>query len=138
MQSIKLQTEESKGSESRSTATAQLLTAVGVSVKDRSQRTQPLDRNLVSAGGTDDEDMEVEETGLDDGSAQARNIRDPGQPTVKEHQEHVTTHRPYRSWCQLCVIGRGVNSPHRRSEPHDDLEGEPHVSINGLQVSRRE
>ena len=28
--------------------------------------------------------------GFDDRSAQVRNIRDPGQPTVKEHQEHMT------------------------------------------------
>ena len=48
-------------------------------------------------GETDDEDMEDGEMGFDDGSVQVRNIRDPGQPTVKEHQEHVTTHRPYRS-----------------------------------------
>ena len=46
---------------------------------------------------TDDEDMEDGETGFDDGSAQVRNIRDPGQPTESEHREHMTTHRPYRS-----------------------------------------
>ena len=34
-------------------------------------------------GGTDDEDMEDGEMGFDDGSAQVRNIRDPGQPTAK-------------------------------------------------------
>ena len=48
-------------------------------------------------GETNDEDMEDEDTGFDDGSAHVRNIRDPGQPTAKEHQEHMTTHRPYRS-----------------------------------------
>ena len=42
---------------------------------------------------TDDEDMEDGEMGFDDGSAQVRNIRDPEQPTAKEHQEHTTTHR---------------------------------------------
>ena len=46
-------------------------------------------------GETDDEDMEDGETEFDDGSAQVRNIRDAGQPTVKEYQEHMTTHRPY-------------------------------------------
>ena len=38
---------------------------------------------------TDDEDMEDGEMGFNDGSAQVRNIRDPGQPTAMEHQEHV-------------------------------------------------
>ena len=44
--------------------------------------------------------------GFDDGSAQVRNIREKGQPTAHEHQEHMTTHRPYRSWCKFCVMGR--------------------------------
>ena len=48
-------------------------------------------------GETDGGDMEDGEVGFDDGSAQVRNIRDPGQPTFKEHQEHMTTNRPYRS-----------------------------------------
>ena len=58
-------------------------------------------------GETDDEDMEDGEMGFDDGSAQVRNIRGPGQPTVKGHQEHMITHRPYRSWCKFCVVGLG-------------------------------
>ena len=76
--------------------------------------------DIESNGETDDEDMEDGEMGFDDGSPQARNIRDPGQPTAHEHQERMTTHRPYRSWCQFCVLGRGVNSPHRISDPQDD------------------
>ena len=72
-------------------------------------------------GETDDEDTEDGETGFDDGSAQVRNIRDPGQPTAHEHQEHMTTHRPYRSWCKFWVMVRGVNSPRRRSDAQDDL-----------------
>ena len=81
-------------------------------------------------GETDDEDVEDGDMGFDGGSAQVRNIRDPGKPTVKEHQEHMTTHRPYRSWCKFCVMGRGVNAPHRRSDAQDDLEGVPHVSVD--------
>ena len=48
-----------------------------------------------SNGETDDEAMEDGETGFDDGRAQVWNNRDPGQPTAQEHQEHMTTHRPY-------------------------------------------
>ena len=104
MQSIKLQTEESEGSESRSTAMQQLnfLTAGRVSVEDRSKRAETVRPQLgarsgeqresdsaLSAtnddndeeldGGTDDEDTEDGETEFDDGSVQVRNIRDPGQ-----------------------------------------------------------
>ena len=83
---------------------------------------------------TDCEDMEDGETGFDDGSAQLRDIRDPGQPTPSEHREHTTTHRPYRSRYKFCVMGRGVNSPHRRSDAQDDLEGGA-PRVDGLWVS---
>ena len=59
-----------------------------------------------------------------------RNIRDPGQPTVNEHHGHMTTHRPHRSWCSFCVMGRGANSPHKRSDAQEDFEGIPHVSMD--------
>ena len=89
------------------------------------------DENDVELNGeTDDEDVEGGEMGFDDGSVQVWKIRDPGQPTVKEHHEHMTTHRPYRSWCKFCVMRRGVNAPHRRSDAQDDLEGVPHVSTD--------
>ena len=89
-------------------------------------------------GETDGEDMEDGEVGLDDRSAQVRNMRGPGQPTVKEHQEHMTSQRPYRSWCKFCVMGRGVNAPHRRSDAQDDLEGVPHVSMDCGFLGERE
>ena len=88
-------------------------------------------------GETDDEDMEDGETGFDDGSAQVRDVRDPGQPTESERREHMSTHRPNGSWCKFCVMGRGVNSPHRRSDAQDDVEGVRHVSTDyGFLVDR--
>ena len=89
-------------------------------------------------GETDDEDMEDEETRFANGSAQVRNIRDPGQPTANENKEHITTHRPYRSWCKFSVTGRGVNSPHRRSDAQEDWEGVPHVSMDYGFLGERE
>ena len=74
-------------------------------------------------GETDDGDVEDGETGFDDRSAQVRNIRDPGQLTASEHTQHMTTDRRFRSWREFCVMGRGVNSPHRKCS--NDLEGVP-------------
>ena len=89
------------------------------------------DENDVELNGeTDDEEKEDGETEFDDGTAWVRIFRDPSQPTVKEYQEHMTTHRPYRSWCKFCVMGRGVNAPHRTSDAQDDLDGVPHVSTD--------
>ena len=67
-----------------------------------------------------------------------RNIRDRGQPTAHEHQEHMTAHRPYRSWCNFCAMGRGVNAPHRRSDAQDHLDGVPHVSVDYRFLRERE
>ena len=80
----------------------------------------------------------TEKWDLTGGSAQVRNIRDPGQPTVKEHQEHMTTHRPHRSWCKFCVMARGVNASHRRSGAQEALEGVPHMSMDCGFLGRRE
>ena len=42
----------------------------------------------------------------------------------------MTIDRPCRSWCKFCVMGRGVNAPHKRSDTQEDLEGVPHVSMD--------
>ena len=42
----------------------------------------------------------------------------------------MTTHRPYRLWCKFCVMERGVNSPHNRSDAQDNLEEVRHMSVD--------
>ena len=102
------------------TAANQLLMAGGVSVEDRSKRTETVrphhDEHFESQlvcdsalsaksvgddielnGETDAGDVEDGETGFDDRSAQVRNIRDPGQPTASEHTED------HRSTLQIMV-----------------------------------
>ena len=124
-----------------------------VSLDDRSRRTETVspqrdERDSASSvnndgndidmnGETDDEDMEDGDTRFDDGSAQVRNIRDPGQPTAREYKEHMTTHRPYRSWYQFCMMGRGMSQPHRKSGAKMDLgRGAPCVA--GVRIPSRE
>ena len=40
-------------------------------------------------------------------------LRDPGAPTLREQEEHNTTHLPFRSWCQHCVAGKAQDRPHK-------------------------
>jgi len=42
-------------------------------------------------------------------------LRDPGEPTHDEWEEHRIDHVPYRSWCPFCVKGRGTGIQHRKS-----------------------
>ena len=127
--------------------------AKGVSVEDRSKRAETVrpphdehcecqfasdsalsgksEMNDIELNGeTDDEDMEDGETGFDYGNAPVRNIHDRGQPTVSGTQRAHEDTSTLQMWCKFCVMGRGVKSPHRRSDAQDDLEGVHHVSLD--------
>ena len=63
-----------------------------------------------------------------------RVLRAPRAPTQKEIDAHMATHLPHAAWCDICMKGRGRNSPHRRNPQrwarHRDAssasdEGEP-------------
>ena len=40
-------------------------------------------------------------------------LRDPGQSTQREIDEHELTHQPLRPWCDHCNKGRGQHDHHR-------------------------
>ena len=64
----------------------------------------------------DDPFWEVEDI-VDVGEEEAprrRVLRDPGEPTMQEWEEHRVDHIPYRSWCPYCVRGRGTGTQHRK------------------------
>ena len=43
-------------------------------------------------------------------------------PTRAEIDAHEITHIPYKGWCDVCVTGRGVATPHRHQNAHDAHE----------------
>ena len=47
-----------------------------------------------------------------------RQIRKPNEPTAQERLEHDRVHLPFRSWCEICVKGRG-KEPHYKHEDAD-------------------
>ena len=59
-----------------------------------------------------EENLDVEQ----EEAAPRRTLRDPGEPTKEEWEEHRIDHVPYRSWCPYCVRGRGSGVPHKRVE----------------------
>ena len=40
----------------------------------------------------------------------------PIQPSEVERQYHMVNHLPPAPWCELCVVGRGKDDPHLRSD----------------------
>ena len=65
-----------------------------------------------------------------------RILRAPKAPTQKEIYEHVATHLPHQPWCEVCMMGRGRNSPHRRKK-EERKETERGVQLS-LPVGKRE
>ena len=57
------------------------------------------------------EEIVLEEPGEEAASVPV--LRDPGEPTQAEVDQHNLTHAAFRSWCPHCVRGRGRNAAHR-------------------------
>ena len=55
--------------------------------------------------------------------------RDPQLPTASEVEEHYLTHRPYRSWCPICVAAYGKEDPHKR-QPEKSESEVPEVGLD--------
>ena len=62
-------------------------------------------------------EVEVLEEGRpDDGRGEGpRVLKAPRAPTQREIDAHMATHLPHAAWCDICMKGRGRNSPHRRN-----------------------
>ena len=43
-------------------------------------------------------------------------------PTKTERAAHALCHIPYRSWCEVCVAGRGISTQHRVRRLHEERE----------------
>ena len=88
------------------------------------------DDDFIELNGEEDETWRTETRAFTTAKFQARSVRDLGQPSVNQHKECMFTHRPFRSWCQFCLMGREVSSPLGRPVDQDDVDRTPHVSMD--------
>ena len=58
------------------------------------------------------EEGDIEED--EEAQTRPRVLKAPRDPTQKEIDEHMATHLPHAAWCDICMKGRGRNTPHRR------------------------
>ena len=63
-------------------------------------------------------------------------LRDPGEPTQQEWDDHVKTHVPFRGWCPHCVRGRAKNAPHPIVSR--DADAIPVISFDYCDLGNRE
>ena len=78
---------------------------------------------LEARGEEEDNLEEVQE------EAQVQARRAPKEPTRDERMRHEATHLPYRSWCPICVRGRGRNAPHLRLVEREQ-DGVPKICMD--------
>jgi len=76
-------------------------------------------------GVSGDEEEKVEQDPGD--SRVMKKAINPCLPTRSEIEEHEMTHLPFRNWCRHCVMGRGVERGHFRTERDQDAVPEVHV-----------
>ena len=68
-----------------------------------------------------DEPAEDDEQDDPDEARPAWAIRDPGEPTAKEIEQHrMTGHIPFRIWCPYCLAAQAKERAHFKSSPPDD------------------
>ena len=73
----------------------------------------------------------------DDEAKQPKYMRDPGQPSQKQIEEHDILHLEYRSWCKWCVLGKGQSDHHLRQKGEKDELGQPTMSIDYMFVGTK-
>ena len=72
--------------------------------------------------GVDDEETqgEVVDGGEEQEVQPASTLPTPYMPSQSERDDHNLSHAQYRSWCEHCVKGRGLEAAHRSSGEHYD------------------
>ena len=84
-----------------------------------------------SGNADGEQDEAVSEDGCDEVEEEVKVnvIRDPGCPSREEMERHYVTHMPFRSWCPICVQGKGKENPHYRKK--DKVSGDkPTVAMD--------
>ena len=49
-------------------------------------------------------------------------VRQPRRPNRKEYLEHMSTHIPFRDWCEFCVKGQSREDQHRKVKEAEEEE----------------
>ncbi len=84
-----------------------------------------VNRQLVAPAEDDEAEGVIEIEDEQEDIQVPRTAADPGQPTLRQVEDHRRFHIPYRLWCKWCVMGRGRGAPHRR-------RGESAIPIIGI------
>ena len=71
-------------------------------------------QGLSHSGEPEEEEVIVVGEPKEEAVVTPRVVRLPRAPTQKEVDAHAATHLPHESWCEVCMMGRGRNTPHRR------------------------
>ena len=69
-------------------------------------------------------------------SAVLKVARDPGDPTMKEREDHNASHTPFRSWCPIFAKAKGREEAHRNGRRKEELSAHKFHSITKLLAKR--
>ena len=63
-----------------------------------------------------------------------KHATDVTSPSADQVERHRVSHRPYRSWCKQCVMGRGVGRPHATSSKESSV---PIVGMDYFYITKK-
>ncbi|MDA8582886.1 hypothetical protein N9L68_01610 [bacterium] len=66
------------------------------------------------SGEPEEEEVIVVEEPKEEAVVKPREVRLPRAPHKKDIDAHIVSHLPHEAWCEVCMMGRGRNTPHRR------------------------
>ena len=67
---------------------------------------------VINAAEEEGEDKGGEVQEPEEEAAAPKYMRDPGEPSQKDRDEHEILHLYYRPWCKWCVMGKGQSDDH--------------------------
>ena len=82
--------------------------------------------------GLDDDDVEHD---AEEECEPPRALRNPGQPTSAQMEEHSLTHIPFRPWCKHCVRGKAKDKPSRRLGALQTNSAAPRVRLDYCMIT---
>ena len=79
-----------------------------------------------------------EEDDEDHEEALVKRAPNPSDPTPEERERHNATHRPFRSWCPVCVKAIGREDAHYARTAEERKEGLPQISMDYATITEQE
>ncbi len=94
--------------------------------------------NTAEEAEEDAADLDIEEDDEGHEETLVKRAPNPSDPTPEERERHNATHRPFRSWCPVCVKAMGREDAHYARTAEERKEGLPQISMDYATITEQD